>query len=58
MKTSPPSGDIGVQYPGEPEYRSAERLRGEDIYIEDRTWSRIGGIIAENELDDKIGDPI
>ncbi|MFA9495768.1 MAG: hypothetical protein ACERKS_07590 [Candidatus Bathyarchaeota archaeon] len=44
--------------PSEPEYRNAERLRGEGIYIEDGTWSRIGGIIAENELDDKIGDPI
>ena len=58
VKTSPPSGDVGVQYPGEPEFRNAGRLREEGIYIEDETWSRIGGIIAEKELGDKIGKPI
>jgi len=46
VKTSPPSSDVDVQYPGEPEFRNAERLREEGIYIGDGTWARIGGIIA------------
>ena len=58
MKTSPPSGDVDVQYPGEPEFRKAERFLEEGIYIEDETWSRIEDIIVEKGLSDKIGDPI
>nr|MBC8225417.1 Ldh family oxidoreductase [Candidatus Bathyarchaeota archaeon] len=57
VKTSPPSGDVGVQYPGEPEFRNAQRLREEGIYIEDETWSRIEGIVTEKELADEIGEP-
>jgi uncharacterized oxidoreductase len=56
VKTSPPIGEVGVQYPGEPEYRSAERLQKKGIYIEDETWKRIKAIIAEKELDEKIGN--
>ncbi|MEE8354221.1 MAG: Ldh family oxidoreductase, partial [Candidatus Bathyarchaeia archaeon] len=55
VKTSPPSGEDGVQYPGEPEYRMAERLREEGIYIEEETWSRIEAIIADKGLAGKIG---
>jgi hypothetical protein len=32
VKTSTSSGDIGVQHPGEPGYRKAERLSKEGIY--------------------------
>lgn len=57
VKTSPPSGDEGVQHPGEPEYRSAMRLREEGIYIGEETWSRIRAIIDEKGLGDAIGEP-
>ena len=57
VKTSPPSREIGVQYPGEPEYLNERRLREEGIYIEDETWSRIGEIISEKELWEIIGEP-
>ena len=57
VKTSPPSGAVGVQHPGEPEYRKEEKLREEGIYIGDETWSRIEAIIAEKGLTDEIGEP-
>lgn len=57
VKTSPPSGDIGVQHPGEPEYRNTERLRDEGIYIGDEAWSRIETILTEKELAGIIGEP-
>jgi len=58
VKTSPPSDDISVQHPGEPEYRNAERLQEEGIYIGDETWSRIEEIISDKELADIIGQSI
>jgi uncharacterized oxidoreductase len=57
LKTSPPSGDEGVQHPGEPEYRMAQRLREEGIYIGDETWSKLQAIIDEKGLTDVIGEP-
>jgi uncharacterized oxidoreductase len=55
VKTSPPSDDVGVQHPGEPEYLKELRLREEGIYIEDETWSRIEGLIGEKGLAEAIG---
>jgi uncharacterized oxidoreductase len=57
VKTSPPSGDEGVQHPGEPEYRSTQMLREEGIYIGDETWSKLEAIIAEKGLTDHVGEP-
>lgn len=57
VKTSPPSGDIDVQHPGEPEYRSTQRLKEEGIYIGDETWSKLEAIIAEKGLADEMGEP-
>ena len=57
VKTSPPSGEEDVQHPGEPEYREAEKLREEGIYIGDETWSKLQAIIEEKELAEVIGEP-
>ena len=57
VKTSPPSGAVGVQHPGEPEYLKELKLREEGIYVEDETWSRIEAVIGEKGLRGVIGEP-
>jgi uncharacterized oxidoreductase len=51
VKTSPAINDIGVQYPGEPEYISEIKLQEEGIFIEDETWSKIMNLITTHNTE-------
>lgn len=48
LKATPPAqGFTEVLYPGELEYRTAQRLRREGIYIEDETWNQVTTLMQE-----------
>ncbi|MCW3991843.1 MAG: Ldh family oxidoreductase [Candidatus Bathyarchaeota archaeon] len=58
VKSSPPArGFREVLYPGEPEWLTEQRRRGEGIFVEDDTWERIAALIREYKLEDVIGGP-
>ena len=58
VKDTPPAkGFKEVLYPGEIEWLNEQRRRREGIYVEDETWQRISGLIAEHKLETVIGHP-
>jgi len=51
LKETPPAEGVAeVLYPGELEYRTAQRRRQEGIPIEDETWDRLGQVAKRFEL--------
>ena len=58
VKDTPPAkGFSEVLYPGEIEWRTEKRRRGEGIEVEDDTWEQISALIREHKLEGVIGTP-
>ena len=55
--TPPAAGFTEVMYPGEIEWRTERRRRGEGIYVEDDTWKEISALIEAHKLENVIGQP-
>ncbi len=58
IKSAPPlPGFEEVLYPGEPEWRTTQKRSKEGIFIEDRTWAALQGLMKELGAADKIREP-
>jgi uncharacterized oxidoreductase len=55
--SKPASGFSEVFYPGEIEHRTEQRRRAEGIFVEEKTWEKIVGMIQALGVGDKIGQP-
>jgi len=58
VKSTPPlQGVTEVMYPGEPEWRTAQKKAKDGIFIEDATWVALQGIMQELGVADEVGQP-
>lgn len=55
--SQPAAGFSEVFYPGEIEHRTEQRRQSEGIFVEERTWEEIRGMIQALGIGDKIGQP-
>jgi uncharacterized oxidoreductase len=58
VKSTPPlQGVKEVMYPGEPEWRTAQRKAKEGIFIEDATWAALQDMMQELDVAGEVGQP-
>jgi len=58
VKSTPPApGFQEVMYPGEPEWRMAQKRAREGVFIEEATWTSLQGLMRELGVADDVGRP-
>ncbi len=58
VKSTPPApGFQEVMYPGEPEWRMAQKRAREGVFIEEATWTSLQGLMRELGVADEVGRP-